>query len=63
MNYTDYGERNYGEKCVKYRVELQQYEACSAVKGLKTKTQNKTISGHDYDAIGNVETHITINGM
>jgi hypothetical protein len=44
-------------------VELQQYGACAAVKGRKTKTKNKTKNSLDYDAIGSVETHITMNGM
>jgi hypothetical protein len=63
MYFSEYRERNYGEKYVKFCVELQQYEACTAVTGRKTKTQNKTINGLDYDTICSVETHIIMNGI
>ena len=63
MYYSEYREWNYGAKFVKYRVGVQQYEDSTTVKDMKTKTQKKTINSLDYDAIGSMEMHITMNGI
>jgi hypothetical protein len=63
MNDSDHRERNYGAKCVKFRVEVQQCAASTTVKDMKTITQNKTINSIDYDLIGSTETDTLMNGI